>query len=136
VTGVSVNKPRILVIDDDSELQQLVRILLTRVGMEVVTADSVAKGVKFLTTPPLPDLMLLDLMLPDQSGMDFLTQLRARAAFNAMPIIVLSALVDPTQIRAALNAGADRYLTKPYIANNLVAYVQDVLRSGRRQQQA
>jgi DNA-binding response OmpR family regulator len=136
VTGVSVNKPRILVIDDDSELQQLVRILLTRVGMEVVTADSVAKGVKFLSSPPLPDLMLLDLMLPDQSGMDFLTQLRARAAFNAMPIIVLSALVDPTQIRAALDAGADRYLTKPYIANNLVAYVQDVLRSGRRQQQA
>ncbi|MBE0690751.1 MAG: DNA-binding response regulator, partial [Anaerolineae bacterium] len=53
--------------------------------------------------------------------------------FDDMPVIVLSALVDPQQIREALDSGADRYLTKPYIANNLVSYVLDVLSSGRRQ---
>lgn len=130
---MSANKKRILVIDDDPELQQLVRILLSRVNMDIMAAGTVADGVKLLAAPPLPDLVLLDLMLPDESGIDFLKQVRARAAFNTMPIIVLSALVDPAQIREALDNGADRYLTKPYIANNLVSYVQDVLRSGRRQ---
>jgi DNA-binding response OmpR family regulator len=131
---VSANKKRILVIDDDPELQQLVRILLSRVNMEIMAAGTVAEGVKMLAAPPLPDLVLLDLMLPDESGIDFLKQVRTRNAFSAMPIIVLSALVDPAQIREALDNGADRYLTKPYIANNLVSYVQDVLRSGRRQE--
>lgn len=127
------DRRRILVIDDDPEVRQLVRIMLTRVGMEVIEAESVTRGVRSLATPPLPDLVLLDLMLPGESGMDFLRQVRARTAFNAMPIIVLSALVDPNQIRDALAAGADRYLTKPYIANNLVSYVQETLRTGRRQ---
>jgi DNA-binding response OmpR family regulator len=130
---VSANKKRVLVIDDDPELQQLVRILLSRQSMEVATADTVASGVRALATPPLPDIVLLDLMLPDESGIDFLKQVRARTAFDSMPIIVLSALVDPKQIKEALDAGADRYLTKPYIANNLVSYVTDVLRTGRRQ---
>ena len=128
-----MEKKRVLVVDDDPELQQLVRILLSRNNMEVMSAPTVAAAVKLLATPPLPDLILLDLMLPDQSGMSFLRQMRARTVFDAVPIIVLSALVDPAQIREALDAGADRYLTKPYIANNLVSYVVDVLSSGRRQ---
>jgi DNA-binding response OmpR family regulator len=130
---VSANNKRILVIDDDPELQQLVRILLNRVGFEVVAAGTVAQGVKQLINPPLPDVVLLDLMLPDENGMSFLKQVRSRQAFANIPIIVLSALVDPDQIRTALDAGADRYLTKPYIANNLIPYVQDLLRHGRRQ---
>lgn len=130
---MSEDRRRILVIDDDPEVRQLVRIMLTRVGMDVIDAETVSKGVRSLANPPLPDLVLLDLMLPGESGMDFLRQVRARSAFNAMPIIVLSALVDPNQIRDALAAGADRYLTKPYIANNLVSYVQETLRTGRRQ---
>jgi two-component system phosphate regulon response regulator PhoB len=131
-SGVIGDTRRILVIDDDPEVRQLVRIMLQRVGMEVIDAETVSMGVRALATPPLPDVVLLDLMLPGESGMDFLRQVRSRPAFSAMPIIVLSALVDPNQIRDALSAGADRYLTKPYIANNLVSYVQEVLRTGRR----
>jgi len=128
-----VDKKRVLVIDDDPELQHLVRILLSRNNMDVIPAANVSAAVKFLATPPLPDLILLDLMLPDQNGISFLRQMRARNMFDDVPVIVLSALVDPQQIREALDAGADRYLTKPYIANNLVSYVLDVLSSGRRQ---
>ncbi|MCA9908574.1 MAG: response regulator [Anaerolineae bacterium] len=127
-----MDKKRVLVIDDDPELQHLVRILLTRNNMDVMAAANVSAAVKVLATPPLPDLILLDLMLPDQNGISFLRQMRARNMFDGVPVIVLSALVDPQQIREALDAGADRYLTKPYIANNLVSYVLDVLSSGRR----
>ena len=128
-----MNKKRILVVDDDVELQQLVRILLSRNDMDVITAGNASEAARILISPPMPDLLLLDLMLPDQSGLSFLRELRARRVFDTLPVIVLSALVDPTQIREALDSGADRYLTKPYIANNLVAYVTDVLRTGRRQ---
>jgi DNA-binding response OmpR family regulator len=129
---VASNKKRILVIDDDPELLQLVRVLLVRINAETVTAESAADAAQILRTPPLPDLLILDIMLPDVSGIEFLRQLRAKATFDNLPVLILSALIDPDRIRAALDAGADRYLTKPYIANNLVTVVQEILRTGRR----
>lgn len=127
----SENK-RILVVDDDTELQNLVRILLERVGFEVIPALTVAEAVRVLRAKPLPDLVLLDLMLPDVSGMELLRQMRAKTFFDRLPVVILSALADPDQIREGLENGADRYLTKPYIAHNLIKTVQEVLRTGRR----
>ena len=126
------NKRRILVVDDDPELLQLVRVLLARIYVESVMADSAATAAQILRSGPLPDLMILDIMLPDVSGIEFLRQLRTKSTFDTMPVLILSALIDPDRIRAALDAGADRYLTKPYIANNLVTVVQEILRTGRR----
>ncbi len=126
------NKRRILVVDDDPELLQLVRVLLARINVESVMADSAATAAQILRSGPLPDLMILDIMLPDVSGIEFLRQLRTKSTFDTMPVLILSALIDPDRIRAALDAGADRYLTKPYIANNLVTVVQEILRTGRR----
>jgi DNA-binding response OmpR family regulator len=71
-------------------------------------------------------------MLPDVSGLEFLRQLRTKSAFDKLPVIILSALADPDQIRDGLAAGADRYLTKPYLANNLIGTLQEILRSGRK----
>ncbi|GAB4519453.1 MAG: hypothetical protein OHK0046_28320 [Anaerolineae bacterium] len=124
--------PRILVVDDDPELQKLVSALLKRAGMEPLSAETAAGGAQILRTPPLPDAVILDLMLPDMSGIDFLKQMRAKNVFDDVPVVILSALADPDQIREGLDSGADRYLTKPYLANNLVRTVQDVLRNGRR----
>lgn len=118
-------------IDDDVEIQQLVRILLMRVGADTMVAHTAAFGAQVLRKRPLPQLLILDLMLPDLSGLEFLRQLRSKRAFDEMPVLILSALIDPEQIREALNAGADRYLTKPYIANNLVTIAQDMLKTGR-----
>lgn len=126
------SKKRILVVDDDPELLQLVRVLLDRIGAETITAPNAAAAAQILRTPPLPDLLVLDLMLPDISGVEFLKQLRGRTVFDELPVLVLSAVIDPLTIRGALDAGADRYLTKPYIANNLLTVVQEILRSGRR----
>jgi DNA-binding response OmpR family regulator len=129
---VSSSRKRILVVDDDPELLQLVRVLLARLGVEVITSESALQAAQMLRTPPLPDLLILDLMLPDISGVEFLRQMRAKAAFDNLPVLVLSAMIDPDHIRQALDAGADRYLTKPYMANNLMTVVQEILRTGRR----
>jgi DNA-binding response OmpR family regulator len=125
-------KPRILVIDDDPDLQTLVRALFEHAGLDYIPAMTAAAGAEVLRQRPLPDLVLLDLMLPDVSGLEMLRQIRSKDVFDSMPIIILSALADPTTIRKGLDLGADRYLTKPYLANNLTSTVFEVLKTGRR----
>lgn len=124
-------KKRILVVDDDPELQNLVETLLDRAGYEYVPAFNVATAVQILRAKPMPDLVLLDLLLPDISGLELLRQMRSKEVFDGLPIIILSAMADPKEIRQGLDMGADRYLTKPYIAHNLVKTVAEVIRTGR-----
>jgi DNA-binding response OmpR family regulator len=124
-------KPRILVIDDDPELQELVASLLGHANLTPIRAESASAGVNVLRQRPLPDCVLLDLMLPDVSGLELLRQIREKSVFDAMPIIILSALADPDTIRKGLALGADRYLTKPYLANNLIRVIFDLLKQGR-----
>lgn len=124
-------KPMILVVDDDHALQKLVVLLLERAGYQTISAFNATEAANALRQQPLPHLMILDLMLPEISGIDFLKQMRTKTAFDELPVVILSALADPAQIREGLEAGADRYLTKPYLANNLVKTVQEVLKSGR-----
>lgn len=123
---------QVLVIDDDPELCDLVQTLLGRIGIETTVAGTAAQAAQHLKKAELPDLIILDLMLPDVDGLAFLKQMRSRAMFDNIPVLVLSAMVDPDLIKQALDEGADRYLTKPYLANNLVSTVQELVRSGRR----
>ncbi len=125
-------KKRTLVIDDDPDLQELVEVLLASIGVISIPAKTAAEGAQILRTPPLPDLVVLDLMLPDVSGLELLRQIRAKNVFDDLPVIILSALADPDQIREGLKIGADRYITKPYIASNLTTVALEVMRSGRR----
>lgn len=124
--------PRILVIDDDPSVQKLVATLIERAGMESEGALTATQGAKLLRKPPLPHALVLDLMLPDISGMEFLAQMRAKDAFDDLPVVILSAIVDPDQIREGLKLGADRYITKPYLASNLIDTLKDVLKNGRK----
>jgi two-component system phosphate regulon response regulator PhoB len=125
-------RPRVLVIDDDEGLQKLVKTLLDRAQMDVISAYSAADAVEALRARPLPSVVILDLMLPDVSGLDFLRQMRTKEIFDNLPVVILSALADPEKIREGLSSGADRYITKPYLAANLVPTIQDTLRIGRR----
>lgn len=122
---------RILVVDDDPDVQKLVNSLLNRADMEAISAMNASEAALFLRKPPLPDAIVLDLMMPGISGMEFLRQLRDKHVFDDIPVVILSAIVDPAQIREGLDAGADRYLTKPYLAHNLVSTLHEVLKSGR-----
>lgn len=121
-----------MIVDDDEALQKLVTVLVERAEMVPISAMNATEAARLLRQPPLPDLMVLDLMLPEISGIDFLKQMRTKEMFDNLPVIILSALADPDQIREGLDAGADRYLTKPYLANNLIKTVREVLREGRR----
>lgn len=129
---IPTTKPRILVIDDDPDLQKLVSSLFDHAGLDYIPALTAAEGAEVLRQKPLPDLVLLDLMLPDVSGLEMLRQIRSKDVFDSIPIIILSALADPNTIRKGLDLGADRYLTKPYLANNLTSTVFEVLKAGRR----
>ena len=101
----SPTNPRILVIDDDPALQEMVAKLFSRAGLEPIPALTAAEGAEVLRQKPLPDCVLLDLMLPDVSGMELLRQIRSKTVFDALPIIILSALADPETIRKGLELG-------------------------------
>ncbi|MEP6985266.1 MAG: response regulator [Chloroflexota bacterium] len=128
----SEEKKRILVVDDEPAMQELIRLILERWGFELIPALNVATAVEILRQKLLPDLVLLDMMLPDIDGLELLRQIRETKVFENLPIIIVSAAVDSDRIRKGLDMGADRYITKPAISHNLLKTVQEVLKTGRR----
>lgn len=124
-------RPTILVVDDDVSILTLVEAMLNRSGYITIKAENAKVAAQYLKTHPLPALMILDLMLPEVSGIEFLKQMRTKAVFDSLPVLILSALAEPDEIREGLAAGADRYVTKPYLANSLIPTVQEILRTGR-----
>jgi two-component system KDP operon response regulator KdpE len=115
---------RILVVEDDAEIRRFVRLTLQAEGHEVFEADGMKRGLIEAGTRR-PDLLVLDLGLPDGDGVDLITELRA---WSAMPAIVLSARSAEADKIAALDAGADDYLVKPFGAGELMARVRAQLR--------
>ena len=128
----SEEKKRILVVDDEPAMQELIRVILERFGFELITALNVNTAVEVLRQKPLPDLVLLDMMMPDIDGLELLRQIRETKVFDNLPVVIVSAAVDSDRIRKGLDMGADRYITKPAISHNLLKTVQEVLKTGRR----
>jgi two-component system, OmpR family, phosphate regulon response regulator PhoB len=124
-------KKRILVVEDDQDVQDMIRILLERAGYETIPALNVPAAVEILRGKTLPDIVLLDLMLPGVSGLELLKQMREKTYFDKLPVVIVSALADPEKIREGLDAGADRYVTKPGIPSNLITTVHTLVRDGR-----
>jgi two-component system alkaline phosphatase synthesis response regulator PhoP len=122
-----MTKPRILVVDDDRSITKVVRSYLEQAGFDVLTANEGTAALRLLRTEQ-PDLLVLDLMLPDHDGMEITRILRADAALAAMPIILLTARVEDTDKIVGLELGADDYITKPFNAREVVARVRALLR--------
>src|SRR5690242_3913970 len=110
-------------------MQELIRLILERWGDELIQALNVTTAVEVLRQKLLPDLVLLDMMLPDVDGLELLRQIRETKVFDNLPIIIVSALADSDRIRKGLDMGADRYVTKPAIGHNLLKIVQEVLKT-------
>lgn len=114
----------ILVIDDENHIRKMLRIALKSVGYDVSEADSVASGLAAAARQQ-PDLVVLDLGLPDGDGLDLLSELRS---FSKVPVIVLSVRnSDPDKIKA-LDIGAQDYVTKPFSVEELLARIRAQLR--------
>jgi two-component system KDP operon response regulator KdpE len=122
---MSNHPARILVVDDEAQILRMLRVVLTSSGYKVFTAANGEDALDQLAVEQ-PDLVILDVILPDHSGVEITRQVREWG--SAVPIIILSALGEERAKVAALDAGADDYLTKPFSTQELLARVRVWLR--------
>ena len=117
----------VLVVEDESAIAELIAINLRHAGFEVNVAVD-AEAAQRQVDRMLPDLVLVDWMLPGQSGLQLARRWRADARTRELPIIMLTARADESDKIAGLDAGADDYLTKPFSTKELLARIRAVLR--------
>jgi len=117
----------ILVVEDEAAIAELVSLNLRHAGYEVTIAAT-AEQAQAAVDGVLPDLVLLDWMLPGQSGLALARRWRADARTREMPVIMLTARADEADKIAGLDAGADDYLAKPFSTNELMARIRALLR--------
>jgi two-component system KDP operon response regulator KdpE len=117
---------RVLVVDDEPQILRALRTSLRGAGYEVDTAETAEQALTQLAVSP-PDAVILDLVLPDGRGTDIARELRT---WSNVPVIVLSVVGDESEKVAALDAGADDYVTKPFGIDELLARLRAALRRG------
>jgi two-component system, OmpR family, KDP operon response regulator KdpE len=114
----------VLVVDDEPQILRALGVILRNAGYEVATAATKSEALDAVSVRP-PDVMVLDLVLPDGSGVDVTSEVRR---WSSLPIIVLSAVGDEGEKVRALDVGADDYITKPFGTDELLARLRAVLR--------
>lgn len=117
----------IAVVDDEPDIRELVSLHLSRAGFQVKDFERANDFLNFLNASK-PDLVILDLMLPDADGLDVCKLMRKNDDFSQIPVIMLTAKGDETDRILGLELGADDYVTKPFSPRELVARVKAVLR--------
>jgi two-component system phosphate regulon response regulator PhoB len=127
IRNFPVSKELILVVEDEEDIQELVRYNLSREGFQVQCAGSAEEALR-AAKGNAPDLILLDLMLPGMDGLDFCRLLKGREEFQKIPIVIMSAKGEEADVVAGLDLGADDYMTKPFSSKVLVARIRTLLR--------
>ncbi|OHB59321.1 MAG: DNA-binding response regulator [Planctomycetes bacterium RBG_13_46_10] len=122
-----MDKPTILVVDDEEDIVELVELNLTREGYKALTCGTGEQAIA-VASSKLPDLIILDLMLPGIDGLEVCRRLKSQLKTEQIPIIILSAKGDESDIVTGLELGADDYVTKPFSGKVLVARVRRILR--------
>jgi two-component system alkaline phosphatase synthesis response regulator PhoP len=123
----------VLVVDDEPMARTLLRLMLVRAGFEVLEA---ADGLEALAAvkEQLPDIMILDVMMPGIDGFAVCQQLRLEEESADLPVIMLSAKTDSVSVRKGLSAGATKYLTKPISQDELTRNVKETLKGVENQE--
>lgn len=117
----------ILVVEDDKSILSMLRDLLEQAGINVLTASDAAQA-QAIVSQNIPDMILLDWMLPDMSGAEWVRRLKRDESWAAVPIIMLTARGEEEDKVRALDMGVDDYITKPFSPRELVARIKAVLR--------
>jgi two-component system, OmpR family, KDP operon response regulator KdpE len=125
---MSDRKPRVLVIEDEKQMRKLVQIALSSNGYDVIEAETGEDGIKQAASYT-PDLVLLDLGLPDTDGLNVIQRIRE---WTTIPILIISASGQEERKVKALDEGADDYLTKPFGAAELMARIRVAMRHAAR----
>lgn len=123
--GDATNPKRLLIAEDDEEIRQLLTLRLTRVGFDVLAASSGQHALDLITEYGLPHLALVDINMPIMGGLEFCERVKQ---FSDLPIIVLTAIDEPSMIIHAIERFAEDYVVKPFNLGELVARIQRVLR--------
>ncbi|MBU3141954.1 response regulator [Clostridium sp. CF012] len=118
---------KILVVDDEEHIQELIKFNLEKSGYKVICAGDGIEAIKLLKEQ-LPQLMLLDLMLPGMDGLDVCKEIRKDSSMANMPIIMITAKGEEIDKIIGLELGADDYITKPFSVRELVARIKAILR--------
>jgi len=121
--------PHILLIEDEPNIAEAIRFLLTRDGCEVAVITNGAEALGAMAHIS-PDLVILDLMLPGKSGLQILSDMRATPRFAALPVLMLSAKGQERDREAALAAGVSSFMTKPFDNKEMREAVQRLLGGG------
>jgi len=117
----------VLVVEDDPELQRALKFLLTMEKFVPRLASKRSEILEALRSPPLPDVALLDVGLPDANGFDVLARMRAHAQLKSIPVIMLTGLARREDVMRGLAGGADGYITKPFDRDVLITGIRSVL---------
>ena len=128
-------KPKILVIEDEPDLLEVIQYNLEREGHKVIACRNGETGLSRIRTDD-PDLVILDLMLPGMDGLEVCRQVKADPVTKAIPVIMVTAKGEESDVVLGLGIGADDYLTKPFSPKELVARVKVVLRRGPLREQS
>jgi len=132
LNGQKASFTKVLIVDDDNDTTDLLKIILAPSDFDVVTANSGEEGIE-LARKFKPDVMVVDLLMPGMDGLEVCKEIRK---FSSIPILVLSAVGKPGITEQALNAGADDYLIKPMNKNVLVASLNKLARRAHAEQAA
>src|SRR5574337_631162 len=125
---------RVLVVEDEPDIRDLLSLHLAREGFEVRTAGTGPQGLREVRSKP-PDLVILDLMLPELDGLEVCRRLRHDPDTASIPVVMLTAKGDEADRVVGLELGADDYVTKPFSPKELVARVKAILRRTRAGEQ-
>ena len=130
----SAGRAHVLVVEDEHDLQELLRYNLEREGMKVTCADTGEQAMRMVREAP-PEVVLLDLMLPGVDGLEVCRSIRADAVLNNIPIVMLTAKDEEADVVIGLELGADDYITKPFSPRVLIARLKAVLRRRAQEQE-
>ena len=123
--------PKILIFDDEKSIRDMIKFSLEMKGMECFEASSAKNAISEIYANR-PDLIILDWMMPNVSGIEFLRRIKRDSKVNDIPVILLTAKVDENNVVTGLEAGAEDYIKKPFSTKELIARINSILRRNNK----